>query len=61
MLRIEPLRASHDRGGFDCGVDALNAYLRQVARQHIARTYVLVDEYSTAPKLLAYRQFRGAR
>ncbi len=56
MLRIEPFGASHDRSGFDCGVDALNAYLRQVARQHIAkdiaRTYVLVDEDSTAPKPL---------
>jgi len=57
--RIEPLGVSHDRGGFDCGVEPLNAYLRQVARQHmakdVARTYVLVDEDSKAPKpLLGY-------
>ena len=56
MLKIEPLDASHDRVGFDCGVEALNVYLRQVARQHIAkdiaRTYVLVDEESRMPKPL---------
>lgn len=54
MLKIETLDGSHDRERFDCGVDALNLYLRQVARQHIAkdiaRTYVLVDEESRAPK-----------
>jgi GNAT superfamily N-acetyltransferase len=56
VLKIESLDASHDRGGFDCGVEPLNAYLRQVARQHIAkdiaRTYVLVDEESRIPKPL---------
>ena len=56
MLKIEALAPSHDRAGFDCGVGALNLYLRQVARQHIAkgiaRTYVLVDEESRTPKPL---------
>ena len=54
MLKIEALDAGHDREEFDCGVEALNLYLRQVARQHIAkdiaRTYVLVDEGIGAPK-----------
>lgn len=54
MLRIEALDGSHDRERFDCGVEALNLYLRKVARQHIAkdiaRTYVLVDEEGGAPK-----------
>jgi len=56
VLKIEPLDASHDRGGFDCGVEPLNVYLRQIARQHIAkdiaRTYVLVDEQNQPPKPL---------
>ena len=48
MFRGEPLADYHDRGGFDCGVEPLNRYLKQIARQHeakgIAKTYVLVDE-----------------
>ena len=52
MLDIEPLGAAHDRESFDCGVDALNLYFRQVARQHaakdISRTFVLVDPNSSA-------------
>ncbi len=54
MLRIELLAAAHDRGGFDSGVDPLNRYLKETARQHIAKgismTWVAVDEQSTAPK-----------
>src|SRR3954465_797647 len=38
------LDASHDRGPFDCGVEALNAYLKQFALQNqkkgIVRNYV---------------------
>jgi predicted GNAT family N-acyltransferase len=37
----------HDRAGFDCGVEALNRYLKNLAAQHrtkgIATTFVLVD------------------
>jgi|TARA_R110000850_G_scaffold217204_7_gene342749 GNAT superfamily N-acetyltransferase len=37
----------HDRAGFDCGVAALNEYLRRFAGQHrrmgISATYVLID------------------
>ena len=48
MLKIETLSRDHDRSGFDCGNDALNQYLRKIARQHlnkgISRTFVLVDD-----------------
>ena len=54
MLRVELLGSSHDRAGFDCGVTPLNRYLREIARQHIAKgiakTFVLVEEASVAPK-----------
>ena len=54
MLRIELLAATHDRGGFDCGVEPLNRYLQQMARQHIAKgiskTFVLVDKRAATPK-----------
>lgn len=51
MFKLEPLGERHDREGFDCGVEALNRYLAQVARQHeaksVARTYVLTDDGKT--------------
>ena len=54
MLRIEPLGSSHDRAEFDCGVAPLNRYLRETARQHVAKgvakTFVLVEEAVSAPK-----------
>jgi GNAT superfamily N-acetyltransferase len=54
VLRIEPLGSNHDRAGFDCGVTSLNRYLRETARQHvakgIAKTFVLVDETGGTPK-----------
>jgi predicted GNAT family N-acyltransferase len=47
MLTIEKLSSRHDRSGFDCGVEELNAYLKQYSGQHerkgIGRTYVAVD------------------
>ena len=46
MIRLEPLTGRHDRNGFDCGVEALNVWLRQTALQHqargISRTFVAV-------------------
>jgi len=43
-MLILPLHGSHDRQGFDCGSQALNDWLRQVARQHqekgLSRTFV---------------------
>ncbi len=54
MLKVELLDATHGRRGFDCGVEALNRYLQQIARQHIAKgiskTFVLVEEHAAAPK-----------
>lgn len=48
MRKIELLTKAHDRAGFDCGSEPLNAFLKQTARQHaergISRTYVLVEE-----------------
>lgn len=54
MHKIERLAKTHDREAFDCGSEPLNLFLRQTARQHaergISRTFVLVDEASSAPK-----------
>ena len=51
MYKIELLSRAHDREGFDCGSEPLNAYFRQTARQHtergISRTFVLVEEGAT--------------
>ncbi|MDD2808532.1 GNAT family N-acetyltransferase [Rhodoferax sp.] len=47
MLLVQPLTGSHDRLRFDCQRSELNAWLRQVARQHqdkgLSKTFVLVD------------------
>jgi predicted GNAT family N-acyltransferase len=47
---IEPLSKQHDRAKFDCGVDALNVYLRRQARQdaekHVAAPFVLIEPSS---------------
>ena len=52
MFKIQRLSRYHNRKGFDCGNDALNHYLNNIARQHldkgISRTFVLID--GTAPK-----------
>lgn len=46
-LVIEHLSASHDRKGFDCGIEALNSFLQTQARKEMERrsavTYVLID------------------
>ena len=45
---IEKLSSQHDRTAFDCGVQELNAYLKEYSGQHerrgISRTYVAVEE-----------------
>ena len=58
---LDPRR--HDRAAFDCGVEALNRYLRTLAVQHrtkgIATTFVLVD--TTAPAtILGYYSLSAA-
>ncbi len=54
MPSLELLSRAHDREGFDCGSDPLNAYLRHTARQHtergLSRTCVLVEDSLPAPK-----------
>lgn len=54
MRKFELLTKAHDRAGFDCGSEPLNAFLKQTARQHaergISRTYVLVEEDAPEPK-----------
>ena len=46
-LIVERLNESHDRKGFDCGVEALNSFLQTQARKEMERrsavTYVLVN------------------
>jgi predicted GNAT family N-acyltransferase len=53
----------HDRGGFDCGVEALNRYLKNLAAQHrtkgIATTFVLVDS-DQPTKILGYYSLSAA-
>ncbi len=47
-LIVTALDKSHDVKNFDCGSEALNSWLREMASQHIkkmlSRTYVLADE-----------------
>jgi GNAT superfamily N-acetyltransferase len=54
VRKIELLAKSHNRGGFDCGSEPLNLFLKQTARQHatrgISRTFVLVEESASEPK-----------
>jgi len=54
VRKVELLSKSHDREGFDCGSEPLNAFLKQTARQHaergISRTFVIVEEDAAPPK-----------
>jgi predicted GNAT family N-acyltransferase len=54
----------HDCGGFDCGVPALNDYLRKFASQHrrrgVSQTYVLVDG-SAPTQVLGYYSLSAAQ
>lgn len=54
MLKIEALSKSHDRESFDCGNEALNAFVRHTARKHgergISETFELVEENAFDPK-----------
>lgn len=48
MFSIQPLSKAHNVKEFDCGVPALNDWLRKTAKQHqekgISRTYVIVKD-----------------
>lgn len=54
----------HDRDGFDCGVSALNLYLRQQAAQHhrdgIATTHVLYEDDAPS-RILGYYTLAAAQ
>jgi len=65
----EPISKAHDRKAFDCGQDALNAFLHHHARKgHVqggAKTFVAVNSannkqilgfYSIAPACIAFKQ-----
>lgn len=57
MIRLELLTGRHDRNGFDCGVEALNLWLRQTTLQHqgkgISRTFVAVPADEAAARAWA--------
>lgn len=46
MINLKPLSGRHERKAFDCGVEALNFWLKQTALQHpakgISRTFIAV-------------------
>lgn len=59
---IEEFSRLHNRNEFDCGIDELNMFLQQQARQktakHIAKTYAICDESSPA-KVMGYYTLTG--
>ncbi|MEZ5499934.1 MAG: GNAT family N-acetyltransferase [Steroidobacteraceae bacterium] len=65
MLEEERLDTGiHDCAGFDCGVPALNDYLRKFASQHrrrgVSQTFVLVDD-SAPTEVLGYYTLSAAQ
>lgn len=65
MLLIARLDGrKHDRGGFDCGVPALNDYLQKQASQHhrdgIATTHVLIEDDGPS-QILGYYSLAAAQ
>jgi GNAT superfamily N-acetyltransferase len=69
----EPIAKLHDRKGFDCGVEALNTYLRRFARQNHesggSKTFVAVPDaeptrilgyYTISPGAIEYARVPGA-
>jgi len=60
MIKVQPLTGNHDRNGFDCGVDALDLWLRHTAKQHqekgISRTFVAVP---ASPEAIAFYRACG--
>jgi hypothetical protein len=48
LFRLDPLGKQHDRGGFSCGVESLDAYLKTQASQDMRRkanaVFVLTPE-----------------
>ena len=63
-FRVEELDPKrHDRAGFDCGVEALNRYLKTLAVQHrakgIATSFVLIDSEKPS-KVLGFYSLSAA-
>jgi len=52
LFRVEPLAKRHDRGGFSCGVESLDIYLKAQASQDMRRkaNAVFVMAASDAPE-----------
>ena len=52
QMLIQALQDNHDTEAFTCGVDALDQWLKRIARQHISkgvsRTFVAVDPANSA-------------
>ena len=48
MKQFEKLNRSHNRAGFDCGVEELNIFLKKLAHQNLqkglSRTFVLTEK-----------------
>jgi len=57
MNRFEELNRSHNRAGFDCGVQALNDFLCNLARQNfkkgLSRTFVSINK-KVPEEILSY-------
>ena len=57
QIQFRALQDNHDTEGFTCGVDALDQWLKRIARQHInkgvSRTFVAVDP-ATPTRILGY-------
>ena len=57
QLKVEVLSKIHDRSVFDCGDEKLNAFIKNMAHQHIrkglSRTFVLVEQ-KNPEKIIAY-------
>ena len=60
QIQFQALQANHDTEGFTCGVDALDQWLRRIARQHISkgvsRTFVAIDpaDPTTPAQIIGY-------
>ncbi|WP_036768007.1 GNAT family N-acetyltransferase [Photorhabdus australis] len=62
MITIEEITHQHNRKVFDCGVNELNKFLQQQARQktvkHISKTYVACWD-STPKTIIGYHTLTG--
>lgn len=52
QIQLQPLQDNHDTKAFTCGVDALDRWLKRIARQHankgVSRTFVAIDPANPA-------------